>query len=74
MQFLDLMKKAWSAVRGRHEEPWATDEGEFERHFEHSYAEFAERLGSLDHAHMTLYEKTIEINPEAGVCWVFFIT
>ncbi len=75
MPLLDILKKGWE-VFGRGDPPaelWATDEDEFENHFGRSYEEFSERLTGLDRAHTELYEKTMEINPEAAVVWVFFL-
>lgn len=75
MQILDALKAAWSIFGGRTvAEAWATSEAAFEEHFEAPYEEFEARVSQLDQAHSALYEQTLEINPEAAICWVFFIT
>ena len=75
MQLLDALRTAWGILGGSSvKEAWATDEGAFEEHFETSYQEFEGRLHGLDQAHSALYEQTLEVNPEAAICWVFFIT
>jgi hypothetical protein len=75
MEFLDSLKKAWRFFGGGGvNEPWATDEAAFEEHFGTSYEDFEERVASLDQAHTQLYEKTLEVNPEAAVVWVYFLT
>lgn len=75
MEFLDGLRRAWSFFGGGPvDEAWATDEIAFEEHFGQSYDEFEARVASLDQAHTALYEKTLEVNPEAAITWVFFIT
>lgn len=74
MALLEMLQKAWRLV-GNDDvaEPWATDEDAFEDHFGFEYEAFAEAVGSLDRAQHDLYEKTIDVNPEAAVTWVVFI-
>ena len=75
MEFLDSLRKAWRFFGGDHvDEAWATDEVAFEEHFGASYEAFEEKVASLDQAHATLYERTLEVNPEAAITWVFFVT
>lgn len=75
MEFLEALRKAWHLFGGgRFNEPWASDETAFEEHFGVSYAEFEERLASLDQANSQLYERTLQTNPEAAIVWVFYIT
>lgn len=54
-------------------EPWAEDPTVFRDHFGVPFDEFEERLSNLDRAHIDLYEKTLRVNPEAAVTWVFWI-
>lgn len=73
---LNMLKGAWNlfaGAGGRHEEPWATDEEAFGDHFGINYSDYADMVAGLDQAHVELYEKTMEINPEAAVAWVVFI-
>ena len=75
MPLLDILKRGWE-IFGHGDIPtelWATDEGEFENHFGRSYEEFVERLSGLDRSHTEMYEKTMQVNPEAAVAWVFFL-
>ena len=75
MEFLDSLRKALKFFKGGHiEEGWATNEAAFEEHFHVSYADFQERVASLDFARTQLYEKTLEVNPEAAITWIFFVT
>jgi hypothetical protein len=75
MEFLDSLRAAWKFFGGSHvDEPWATDEAAFEEHFGASYEDFEARVASLDQAHTQLYERTLEVNPEAAITWVFFTT
>ena len=75
MQILDALKAAWSLIKGGGvDEPWAGDEQAFEEHFGRTYEEFEQLLSELDQGNSQLYEKTLEINPEAAVVWVFFIS
>jgi len=74
MEILDALRGALRYLRGEEVEPWATSEEAFEDHFGASYHDFAERLANLDQAHSQLYEKTKNVNPEAAVAWIFFVT
>jgi hypothetical protein len=74
MQILEALRVAWHLVSGGEvDEPWANDEQAFEEHFGRSYEEFERLIGALDQANSQLYEKTLEVNPEAAVTWVFFL-
>lgn len=77
MEFLDSLRKAlkfFGGGSGHVKEAWASDEAAFEDHFHASYGDFQDRLSMLDSANTQLYEKTLEVNPEAAVTWVFFVT
>lgn len=75
MDFLDSLRAAWKFFGGNQvNELWATNEDAFEEHFSASYEEFETRLASLDQGRAQLYEKTLEVNPEAAITWVFFTT
>jgi len=72
---LDALRKALAFLgRSEVEEPWAQDEQSFEEHFGRSFQEFEERMTYLDRARGELYERTVEVNPEAAIAWVFFVT
>lgn len=73
---LDALRSAWDFVSGDKTEvleDWAEDEGAFEDHFGISYESFNEKLHTLDRARFDLYEKTLKVNPEAAVIWVFHL-
>lgn len=73
---LDALRSAWDFVAGNETdvvEDWAEDEAAFEEHFQVTYADFDEKLHMLDRSQFELYEKTLKINPEAAVVWVFFL-
>lgn len=53
---------------------WAEDEHAFFEHFGQTYSTFTELVDHLDQAHSELYAKTLEVNPEAAVTWVFFLS
>ena len=74
---LEALRSAWDMVSGNKTdvlEAWAEDEHAFEEHFGVPYVEFDERLKMLDRAQFELYEKTLKVNPEAAVGWIFFVT
>jgi hypothetical protein len=73
---LEALRSAWDLVAGNKTEvleAWAEDELVFEEHFGVPYEEFDEKLHMLDRGQFELYEKTLKINPEAAVTWVFFL-
>lgn len=76
MALLEMLSKAWRLVgsNDEHAEPWANDEEAFENHFGVDYEGFAEAVRQLDRAQHDLYEKTLEVNPEAAVAWIVFIS
>lgn len=75
MEFLSGLRNAWKFFGGGTvDEAWATDEVAFEEHFGASYESFEERVAALDQGNAQLYEQTLEVNPEAAITWVFFIT
>jgi hypothetical protein len=55
------------------QEPWATDEQEFEDHFDTPYWVFCEKLTKLSADQQVRYKKTLEVNPEAAVLWVVLL-
>jgi hypothetical protein len=73
---LGALKAAWELLAGRevveHVEPWAEDELSFEDHFDVPYHEFSDHVSQLSRADFELYEKTLQVNPEAAVLWVLF--
>lgn len=75
LQLLGYLGKALDFLGGgKANEPWMNDEQAFEERFGFPYEEFASRVSELDQAHNDLYEKTLEVNPEAAVTWVFWLT
>lgn len=73
---LEALRSAWDLVSGNKTEvieSWAENEESFEEHFGISYSEFDERLKMLDRSQFDLYEKTLKVNPEAAVTWIFFL-
>lgn len=69
---LDALRRAWGLLQSKPVEPWAADEGAFYEHFGYLYPDFAELVSALDQANNQLYEKTLEVNPEAAVAWVLW--
>jgi len=73
---LQAIKAAWEILAGReeveHVEDWAEDELAFEDHFDVPYHEYADKVSGLERADFDLYEKTLQVNPEAAVLWVIW--
>lgn len=76
MPLLDAIRGAWRLLTGdgnvEHTEPWASDERSFEDHFGVPYIEFADAVSGLSRGDFELYEKTLQVNPEASVLWVIW--
>jgi hypothetical protein len=73
MQLIGSIRKAmvklFESSHGS-QEPWETDELEFERHFGCPYEEFLLVLGHLSKDQYQLFERTVAVNPEAAVLWI----
>lgn len=55
---------------GNAEEPWATSEEAFYKHFGASYEDFSEIVKHLTPYQEDLFHATFEVNPEAAVLWI----
>lgn len=53
-----------------HRADWTTDERAFFRHFGVSLEDYATVIELLSPEQVSLYEKTLAVNPEAAVLWV----
>jgi hypothetical protein len=50
--------------------PWLSDEASFFKHFGVEYPAYVEFLALLSPDQLDLYERTMQVNPEAAVLWV----
>jgi hypothetical protein len=71
---LDLFKSVVGLRSKTTVAPWASSPEAFESYFQVNYEEFAQLVDNLDQARADLYEKTLEVNPEAAVTWVFWVS